>query len=107
MSPVLETDVRVRAYEAVIKSERAALGLPLVDRDSLLVNARRLEQRFQQEWLERDASGNLVASADAPDGHDLPRRTIRWRATRVWLVIFGLLALLDVVLGLWALYDWQ
>jgi hypothetical protein len=75
-------------YEAVIKSERRTLEL-LVDRDSPLVNASRLEERFHREWLERDAGGNLVVGSD---GHALPRRTIRWRATRIWLGIFALLA---------------
>ena len=69
------------------------------------MNAGRLERRFQREWLHRDVGGNLVSSADV-DGHDLPRRTIRWRATRVWLVIFLLLAALDIGLAVWAVYDW-
>jgi hypothetical protein len=89
-------------YEAVIKSERRTLEL-LVDRDSPLVNASRLEERFHREWLERDAGGNLVVGSD---GHALPRRTIRWRATRIWLGIVALLALLDIALGVWAVYDW-
>ena len=93
-------------YEAVIKRERRVLQLRLVDRDSLLVDAHTLEERFHREWMERDVGGNLVRSADE-DRHYLPRRTIRWRATRVWLWLFAIFLALDIGLVLWAGYDWD
>jgi hypothetical protein len=94
-------------YEAVIKRERDAMKWPLVDRDSLLVGADTLEARFQREWMERDADGKLVPSTDHDDHHFLPRRTIQWRAVRVWLGLFGLIAVLDLLLAGWAVYDWD
>lgn len=93
-------------YDAVIKRERGRpeLNLVQVDRDSLLVHADSLEEWFQAKWMERDPEGNLVRSTRG-DRHYLPRRTVRWKATTSWLLLFGIIATLDVGLALWALYD--
>lgn len=91
-------------YEAVIKRERSVLGLRLVDRDSLLVDAPTLEERFHREWMERDVAGNLVRSAGG-GRHYLPRRTVRWRASHVWLWLFLIFAVIDIGLASWAIYD--
>jgi hypothetical protein len=92
-------------YEAVIRRERHALGLAQVDRNSLLRGADGLQQRFQDEWLERRSS--QLVRTDGPDWYYQPKWLIRRRATRVWLWIFGLLLALDAVLFVWARYDWD
>lgn len=91
-------------YEAVLKRERLLLGLRLVDRDSLLAEADTLEERFQDEWLEK-RGGALVRTA-GPEGYYQPRWTIRRRALHVWLLLFLMVGVLDVGLGFWAVYDW-
>lgn len=90
-------------YEAVIKRERKALGLPRVDRNSLLEHADTLEERFQDEWLEKH--GGSLVKTDGPGGYYQPKWLVRRRAVRVWLAIFVLIALLDVGLAVWAVYD--
>ena len=92
-------------YEAVIKRERRHLGLPLVDRDSLLAHADSLELRFQCEWL-KQRNGELVSRTSGDAVFFAPKWPILVRARIVWPVIFFLVLVLDVGLGVWAILDW-
>jgi len=92
-------------YEAVIKRERRYLGLPLVDRDSLLAHANTLEPRFQGEWLKK-RNGELESTTRGGDVFFAPKWPILVPARMVWPLIFFLIFVLDIGLGLWAIFDW-
>ena len=91
-------------YEAVIRRERTALYLPLVDRDSLLALAPTLERRFQDRWMRKGADKALVADTKLDSYR--PNWLIERRAANWWQWIFAAFILLDAVLTIWALWQW-